>query len=215
MRDENFHEDDDWDEDDWERFLQKADVRNAKYMELFETLHNHPDCDNLIAKEMGWNHKYEDCEKSNECHIYEINQIFDESIECHEATEGDVDDVKKITAYRKSYEFCIRLREYFKSNSVIETDENARDAITASSIVPAKIAGGHGMGYEKDSLCGNIANCKRSLKNASKCIYSLELVRVNALFPEDEMNILIGEAIKVEREVTKWIDELRSKIWWR
>ncbi len=34
MRDEDFHEDDDWDEEDWERFLQKADVRNAKYMEL-------------------------------------------------------------------------------------------------------------------------------------------------------------------------------------
>ena len=52
MRDEDFHKDDDWDEEDWERFLQKADVRNAKYMELFETLHNHPDCDDLIAKEM-------------------------------------------------------------------------------------------------------------------------------------------------------------------
>lgn len=225
MRDEDFHEDDDWDEEDWERFLQKADVRNAKYMELFETLHNHPDCDDLIAKEMGWDHKYEDCddkniscddcEKNNECHIYEINQIFDNSIECHEATERDVEDVKKITAYKRSYEFCIRIREYFKNNRGIETDENTRDAIIASSIVPVKIAGGHGMGYEKDSLCGNIANCKRSLKNASKCIYLLEVVRASASFPEDEIDILIGEAIKVEREVTKWIDELRSKIWWR
>ncbi len=225
MSDEDFHENDDWDEDDWERFLQKADVRNAKYMELFETLHNHPDCDDLIAKEMGWDHKYEDCddknkscddcEKNNECHIYEINQIFDKSIECHEATERDVEDVKKITAYKRSYEFCIRLREYFKNNRGIETDENTRDAITASSIVPAKISGGHGMGYEKDSLCGNIANCKRSLKNASKCIYLLEMVRASASFPEDEVNILIGEAIKVEREVIKWIEDLRSKIWWR
>ncbi|MGR3174208.1 MAG: hypothetical protein ACUZ8N_06370 [Candidatus Scalindua sp.] len=225
MRDEDFYENDDWDEDDWERFLQKADVRNAKYMELFETLHNHPDCDDLIAKEMGWDHKYEDCddknkscddcEKNNECHIYEIDQIFDESIECHEATERDVEDVKKITAYKRSSEFCIRLRAYFKDNRGIETDEDAIDAVTASSIVPVKIAGGHGMDYEKDSLCGNIANCKRSLKNAGKCIYLLEIVRASASFPEDEMNILIGEAIKVEREVTKLIDELRSKIWWR
>ena len=174
---------------------------------------------------MGLDHKYEDCddknkscddcEKNNECHIYEIDQIFDESIECHEATERDVEDVKKITAYKRSSEFCIRLRAYFKDNRGIETDEDAIDAVTASSIVPVKIAGGHGMGYEKDSLCGNIANCKRSLKNAGKCIYLLEIVRASASFPEDEMNILIGEAIKVEREVTKLIDELRSKIWWR
>jgi hypothetical protein len=225
MKDEEFYEDDDWDEDDWERFLQKADVRNAKYIELFETLHNHPDCDGLIAKEMGWDHKDEDCddknkscddcEKSNECHIYEINQIFDNSIGYDETTERDVEDVKKITAYKKSYEFCIRLRKYFKNSKGIDTDENIIEAISASSIVSAKIAGGHGMGYGKDSLCGNIANCKRSLKNAGKCIYSLELVRANALFPESEMNILISEAIKVEREVIKWIEELRSKIWWR
>ena len=34
MRDDEFHENDDWDEDDWERFLQKADVRNAKYFDI-------------------------------------------------------------------------------------------------------------------------------------------------------------------------------------
>ena len=225
MKDENFYEEDDWDEEDWERFLQKADVRNAKYMELFETLHNHPDRDNLIAKEMGWDHKYEDCdvknkscndcEENNECHIYEINQIFDNSIECEKTIERDVEDVKKIIAYQKSYEFCIRLGKYFENCKGIDTDENVIDAISASSIVPAKIAGGHGMGYEKDSLCGNIANCKRSLKNVRKCIYSLEIVMTNASFPENEMNILISEAIKVEHEVVKWIDELRSKIWWR
>ena len=89
------------------------------------------------------------------------------------------------------------------------------DAITASSIIPVKIAGGHGMGYEKDSLCGNIANCKRSLKNASKCIYLLEIVRASASFPDSDINILIGEAIKVEREVINWIEDLRLKIWWR
>ena len=107
MKDENSNEDGDWDEEDWERFLQKADVRTAKYLELFETLHNHPDCDSLIAKEMGWSHKYEDCDynnngscdncgKRNECRIYEINQIFDNSTDYDEIIESDVEDVKKI-----------------------------------------------------------------------------------------------------------------------
>ena len=95
------------------------------------------------------------------------------------------------------------------------TDEDILDAISASSIIPAKIAGGHGMGYERDMLCGNIANCKRSLKNAKICVYMLEIVRAKSTFPGRDINILISEAIKVEREVFKWIEYLRSRIWWR
>jgi hypothetical protein len=225
MKDENYNEDGDWDEEDWERFLQKADVRTAKYLELFETLHNHPDCDNLIAKEMGWSHKYEDCDYNNgscdncgkrdECRIYEINQIFDNSTEYDETIERDVEDVKNIIAYKKSYELYIKLSEYFRNREGVDADEDFLEAISASSKISAKIAGGHGMGYERDSLCGNIANCKRSLKNARICVYSLEIVRAKSTLPDSDINILISEAIKVEREVLKWIEYLRSRIWWR
>ncbi len=226
MKDENYNEDGDWDEEDWERFLQKADVRTAKYLELFETLHNHPDCDNLIAKEMGWSHKYEDCDynsngscgncgKRDECRIYEINQIFDNSTEYDETIERDVEDVKNIIAYKKSYELYIKLSKYFRNREGVDADEDFLEAISASSKISAKIAGGHGMGYERDSLCGNIANCKRSLKNARICVYSLEIVRAKSTLPDSDINILISEAIKVEREVLKWIEYLRSRIWWR
>ncbi|MDP6923829.1 MAG: hypothetical protein R2568_02095 [Candidatus Scalindua sp.] len=222
MEEENYFEGDDWDEEDWERFLQKADVRTAKYLELFETLHTHPDCDKLIAKEMGWSRKYEDCNYKNEscdncgkrddCHIYEVNQIFDNAIEYDETTESDVEN---IVAYKKSYKLYIKLSKYFKDRKEVNADEDVLEAISASSVIPAKIAGGHGMGYEKDTLCGNIANCKRSLKNARKCIYMLEIVRAKATCPDSDINILIGDAIKVEREVIKWIEYLRSRIWWR
>ena len=226
MKGENYNEDGDWDEEDWERFLQKADVRTAKYLELFETLHNHPDCDSLIAKEMGWSHKYEDCDynsngscgncgKRDECRIYEINQVFDNSTEYDEIIESDVEDVKNIIAYKKSYELYIKLSKYFKNRKGMDTDEDVLEAISASSMAPTKIAGGHGLGYEKDTLCGNIANCKRSLKNARKCVYLLELVRAKSACFDSGINILISDAIMVEREVLKWIEYLRSRIWWR
>ena len=221
MEDKNYYDGDDWNEEDWERFLQKADVRTAKYLELFETLYTHPDCDKLIAKEMGWNHKYEDCNYKNEscdncgkrddCHIYEVNQIFDNAVEYDETTENDV---RNILAYKKSYKLYITLSKYFKNRKGVSADEDVLEAISASSVIPAKIAGGHGMGYEKDTLCGNIANCKRSLKNARKCIYMLEIVRAKATCPDSDINVLISDAINVEREVVKRIEYLRSRIWW-
>jgi len=227
MADKDYYEDSDWDEDDWERFLQKADVRTAKYLELFETLHNHPDCDNLIAKEMGWSDKYEDCNykdcnykdrscdncgKRDECHIYEVNQVFDNAVEYDESTESDVKD---IIAYKKSYNLYIKLSKYFENRKGVNVDEDALEAISASSMIPAKIAGGHGMGYEKDTLCGNIANCKRSLKNARKCVSFLEIVRAKSTCSGKAINILISEAVNVEREVLKRIEYLRSRVWWR
>jgi hypothetical protein len=45
-----------WDEYDWERFLQQQEQRTEKYMELLEKYLNHPQRDELIAREMGWTH---------------------------------------------------------------------------------------------------------------------------------------------------------------
>src|SRR5215216_5243545 len=45
-----------WDEYAWERFLQQQELRTEKYMELLEKYLNHPQRDELIAREMGWTH---------------------------------------------------------------------------------------------------------------------------------------------------------------
>src|SRR2546428_5541144 len=45
-----------WDEYEWERFLQQQDRKTEKYMELLEKYIDHPNRDQLIAREMGWEH---------------------------------------------------------------------------------------------------------------------------------------------------------------
>src|SRR5213075_10067 len=43
-----------WDEYEWERFLQQQDHKTEKYMELLEKYLDHPQRDQIIAREMGW-----------------------------------------------------------------------------------------------------------------------------------------------------------------
>jgi hypothetical protein len=50
------HSDKIWDEYDWERFLQEQELRTEKYMELLEQYMDHPQRDQIIAREMGWTH---------------------------------------------------------------------------------------------------------------------------------------------------------------
>ena len=45
-----------WDEYDWERFLQQQDRKTEKYMELLERYIDDPNRDQIIAREMGWEH---------------------------------------------------------------------------------------------------------------------------------------------------------------
>lgn len=45
-----------WDEFKWERFLQEQERRTEKYMELNDQYRDHPNRDEIIAKEMGWQH---------------------------------------------------------------------------------------------------------------------------------------------------------------
>ena len=50
------HEDKAWDEYDWERFLQQQEQRTERYIDLLEKYLDHPQRDEIIAKEMGWSH---------------------------------------------------------------------------------------------------------------------------------------------------------------
>ena len=54
MADDDFETPEIWDEYQWERFLQLQDRNTEKYFGLLEKYLEHPDRDNIIAKEMGW-----------------------------------------------------------------------------------------------------------------------------------------------------------------
>lgn len=60
MRDEASKPDGVWDEYDWERFLQQQDRKTERYLKLLEQYLDHPQRDEIIAREMGWSHLLEE-----------------------------------------------------------------------------------------------------------------------------------------------------------
>ena len=52
-----------WDEYQWERFLQQQDRKTERYMELLEKYMDHPERDQIIAREMGWSHLLDGAEE--------------------------------------------------------------------------------------------------------------------------------------------------------
>src|ERR1700761_5539989 len=76
-----------WDEYDWERFLQQQDRKTEKYMELLERYIDDPNRDQIIAREMGWEHLLD---KEGQEWAESVDSQFAEEIASH----GDDDEVE-------------------------------------------------------------------------------------------------------------------------
>src|SRR5919199_3752157 len=89
-----------WDEYDWERFLQQQDQRTEKYMELLEKYLDHPQRDQIIAREMGWTQLVDGEDWSEEVDA----MLDDEGGECDyassEAVDANVDGFEDHSLYR-------------------------------------------------------------------------------------------------------------------
>ncbi|MFW6107426.1 MAG: hypothetical protein ACOC8A_01915 [bacterium] len=222
---------DDWDEDDWEAFLSRQDFLNAKYQELFETLRRHPDRDQLIAREMHWNLPedlggygsfYEDYppyddELDDEDEVF-LDGPVDTDAHTHEAFDTSApDDPRQIPAYALAQSFALDLdrRITARLRDAAESDEDAAGVTLAALDVSAKIVDGHSIGYERDSLCGNIACCKRALTSLRESLDGLLALRHRRVLLPTEADELLERGRGLGEAIRERIQELRRRIWWR
>ena len=221
---------DEWDERDWEQFLQRADARTAKYQELYETLAQHPQRDTLIAHEMGWeeelkgcggSEKCPSCRRRCECEAYEMMRLVAEPKEMDEDPDSAdliacFEQLRDVPAYCQAQDFSSRVEEYLREHlpGLID-DHDVRGTLFAAQLVPAQVAGGHGIGYDRASLCGNIANCKRAMRSLDDCLECLGQLHCRRLMPSPAAYAFIREAESVRVELDRWIEALRARVWWR
>ena len=193
-----------WDEDDWEEFLTRQDVLAAKYQELFETLLDHPKRDEIIAREMHWN-------------LPEgvVGGGGRNGAQDGRATEDD--GLSTISAYRTAQEYALAfdrsITARLRDRAVL--DEDACSAMQAAIAVPAAIAGGHGIGYERDSLCGNIACCKRAVANLDASLDGLLALRKRGALPPGEADVLLRKGRDLAAAIQQRIEDLRQQVWWQ
>src|SRR5579862_2047378 len=84
-----------WDEYDWERFLQQQDRKTEKYVELLERYIDDPNRDQIIAREMGWNHLLDKDGREWEQHVDALFNEVEAEAEAEAAAEGE-DDKEEI-----------------------------------------------------------------------------------------------------------------------
>src|SRR5438128_12641974 len=92
-------------EAEWEQMFKESDARAARYGDLLETLIDHPDRDEIIEKEMGWDDDGEEEEPPTEEELEQLRkdgfnsrEEFDQwkidtlNEACEAAARGELED---------------------------------------------------------------------------------------------------------------------------
>ncbi len=189
-----------WDEYQWERFLQEQDRKTEQYFQLFDKYQNHPDRDEIIAREMGWSEEdEEDDDEETSDWIAEMDEEEDDDgSEQDEEDDEEFDRLQQSEIYLQSMELNRRVFTLVEEREDLKDHPVAIELATRAAVCGAKLAA---------ALCGDdfsevgmtIAYLKRSLKAANDVLGSLSRLRQGDLIDEDDQ-ISISELIFPIRE---------------
>jgi hypothetical protein len=99
--------------------------------------------------------------------------------------------------------------------SVFDLDKppgNAELLFLSAGKVGANLAGGHGLGYDDESICGNIVKCRWALSDCEFCREMLE--QLHQQTGEETYAKLVEESRHLADTVRERIARLRKRVWW-
>ena len=89
---------------------------------------------------------------------------------------------------------------------------NAELLFLSACKVGANLAGGHGLGYDEDSICGNIVKCRWALSDCEFCREMLE--QLHHQTGEARYAQLVEDSRGLSELVRERIARLRKRVWW-
>ena len=155
-----------WDEYEWERFLQQQDHKTEKYMELLEKYLDHPQRDQIIAREMGWTQLLNSDDWSDE--VDALLADDEPGSGAHESAEAQItntsgDGFEDHSLYRAAFALTVWIDQLFDECPSLQNEPSAVKLATHSALASAKLAAALS-DDDVDEIGMTIAYLKRALK---------------------------------------------------
>jgi len=211
-----------WDEYQWERFLQQQDQKTEQYFQLFEKYSDHPERDEIIAREMGWSLDSED--ESGDASIFWSVESEDIEPECEEddfeatedvETEDDEDcvlnNLENSEVYMQSLELNRRVFHIIEKNESLRNHPFAVELATRASICSAKMAGALS-GDDFSEVGMTIAYLKRSLKAANDCLSAVANLRESGLLVPSDCSAFTDVLFPIRECLVDLMGEYRQEL---
>lgn len=224
-----------WDEHQWEEHLRENDERMDRYMEVVnefvevnprpgddepERLDRWKDDLREFVESKGWTEDDlplflllddEPELDDDEGWAVEIDDAIWEIEEGEEEWIDEFDDFRDLPVYEHAFDLAVDVLKWADTLPGEVKDSTLVQVCSNLMQVPAKIAKGHGLGFEKDFIGGNIACAKRSLGYANTALELWPALRAAPYLDEHTYRIFYERTYEVRNEIGVYVQELRER----
>ncbi len=202
-----------WDEYEWERFLQQQDGKTEKYMQLLETYLDHPERDEIIAREMGWTQLLNANDWSAELDALLDESASEEDDVAIENTRSSAEVFEEHDLYRAAFALTIWIDQLFDQNASLQNEPAAVKLATHAALASAKLAAALS-GDNLDEIGMTIAYLKRALKAITISMETAAQLRKPAgRISRSQYAVLLQRLFRVRDGIIALMGEYRAE--WR
>ncbi len=213
-----------WSEQDWERFLAAEAVSRAKFLELSETLKEHPQRERVIAEEMGWaevldrcrsEHRHcGQCGREMDCELHQVCRFWSAAAGdawSEDSAPLDWSGLEEVEAYRRTRDFSLEVSRRLSSLMDAEagTESLALAAISAACRAAALVARARPQDSRGFSFADHLEGCRRAQQRLDDCRRAL-LALQSGLPAQSGLAELLALADDAQRGIEEWVRELES-----
>jgi len=202
-----------WDEYEWERFLQQQDHKTEKYMELLEKYLDHPQRDQIIAREMGWSQLVNSEEWTDEVDaLLADGSGGDESDSEAEVdtTAAGGDGFEDHSLYRAAFALTVWIDQLFDTHTALQNEPSAVKLATHSALASAKLAAALS-DDDVDEIGMTIAYLKRALKAITVAMDAASAMYAERLITPRQHGVLKQRLFQVRDGVISLMGEYRGE----
>ena len=203
-----------WDEYEWERFLQQQDHKTEKYMELLEKYLDHPQRDQIIAREMGWSQLLNGEEWTDEVDALLADESSsgdaDNEADAETAASGAGDGFEDHSLYRAAFALTVWIDQLFDTHTSLQNEPSAVKLATHSALASAKLAAALS-DDDVDEIGMTIAYLKRALKAITVAMDAASAMHAERLITPRQHGVLKQRLFQVRDGVISLMGEYRGE----
>ncbi|MGC3989353.1 MAG: hypothetical protein QM796_06675 [Chthoniobacteraceae bacterium] len=203
-----------WDEYDWERFLQQQDRKTERYMELLEKYLDDPNRDQIIAREMGWNHFLDDDGQdwANDADEHFAEPTCEDLSTAEECDDEEEESIERHPLYTASLELSLWIDELLTARKELENVPQAVQLSTQCAVAGAKLAAAL-CDDDVDEIGMTIAYLKRALKAATLALNAAMELQDKSVLTSAQAQTLNQRLFQIRDAIIALMGDYRAE--WR